>query len=587
MPPVPYVLDGGVTGSGALDVARQVKERVKSWAYAYRMTNDTKWMERLWTELQHAAANGTDSFGTAPDNWNSQHFLDLAEFTAAFAIGYDWLHDAWSDDRRTAIMWSIINLGLGIGLTEYNSGAAWWSAQGINGNWNCVCNGGLTLGALAILGDDPTGTASALLDKTVPNAAGICTNGPSADGTWSETANYWYFGTTGHAEMSSALLTATGGDYGMITNNANFNLTGLYHMYVTGMTSVFNYGDHGPNKYSTTANAMFLYSTVYNAPAYALFQRDRIDAADPWSMFWYNPAVEGAFWDGTPLDHNFSNAGDDWASMRSSWTDNDGMYIAMKAGSLVNHQTHGDLDCGDFVLDAMGQRWAGELGSGDYLSTGYFSNETQDSDRWLYYRKRTEGQNTLLLNKANQLVTAAPTTNFLSSGTAQGSSTVLDVPSDSTALFVADISSAYTGATIKRGIRFLSGRQQVLLQDEITCTDPIQWRMHTNATVDASGTSATLTLSGKTMTVQIVDAPTGATFATGPAVRDPTDPALPAGMVDQPNPGVTVLSIALTGGTYTLQVLFTPHWDNVDTSSFATPPTVALANWSLTSHSSG
>jgi hypothetical protein len=36
----------------------------------------------------------------------------------------------------------------------------------------------------------------------------------------------------------------------------------------------------------------------------------------------------------------------------------------MKAGQLTGHQTHGDLDAGDFVLDALGQRWAGEYGSG-------------------------------------------------------------------------------------------------------------------------------------------------------------------------------------------------------------------------------
>ena len=119
------------------------------------------------------------------------------------------------------------------------------------------------------------------------------------------------------------------------------------------------------------------------------------------------------------------------------------MYIAMKASKLTGHQTHGDLDCGDFVLDAMGQRWAGELGSADYLGANYFASEAQDSVRWLWYRKMTEGQNTLNVNGANQLVTAAPTIKWQTSGTQQGSSTVLDIPQDSSAYFVADLSSAY------------------------------------------------------------------------------------------------------------------------------------------------
>jgi hypothetical protein len=44
-----YYVDGG---SGVLDIAREVKERMKAFAYVYRMTNDTKWADRAWSELQ-------------------------------------------------------------------------------------------------------------------------------------------------------------------------------------------------------------------------------------------------------------------------------------------------------------------------------------------------------------------------------------------------------------------------------------------------------------------------------------------------------------------------------------------------------
>lgn len=51
MSTVPYVVDGGLTGSGILDVSRQVKERIKAFAYAYRLSNDSSWAERAWVEL--------------------------------------------------------------------------------------------------------------------------------------------------------------------------------------------------------------------------------------------------------------------------------------------------------------------------------------------------------------------------------------------------------------------------------------------------------------------------------------------------------------------------------------------------------
>ena len=342
-------------------------------------------------------------------------------------------------------MWTLNQYGLSFGVSVFQgdaSGDGWW-ATGTYGNWNCVCNGGLTMAALAILGDDTTGNAATLLGQTINNAKQNCVLTVTSDGTNNETANYWYFATNAHAEMASSLITAAGSDFGLLSTNANFNLTGLYHMYVKGPTSLFNYGDHGPNKFSTTANSMIFYGLHFNAPQYALFQRDQVDAAEPWSMFWYDPSVTGAFWDGLQLDHGFSFNGDQWASMRSSWTDMNALYVAMKGSQLVGHQTHGDLDCGDFVLDALGTRWAGELGSGDYLSDGYFDSELQNSTRWLYYRKRTEGQNTILVNQQNQDVTANPTMNYGSSGTVQGSSTVFKPSSDSTSFVVFDLTSAY------------------------------------------------------------------------------------------------------------------------------------------------
>jgi len=235
----------------------------------------------------------------------------------------------------------------------------------------------------------------------------------------------------------------------------------------------------------------------------------------------------------------------------------------------------------------MGQRWAGELGSGDYLSDGYFVGDDADSPRWLYYRKRTEGQNTIVVNKQNQELSAFPTCNFGSSGTAQGSSTVADVPSNSTAFFTADLTATYSGTSVKRGIRLINGRKQVLLQDDISnASTAVQWRMHTNATITiaSSGTSATLTLASKTLQVQLLNAPSGVTFSTAQPVRYSTDPPLPSGQTDQPNPGVTVLVIDVPAGTNSLQVLFNPQWDGMSAGSFQTPAAVPIDNWSLTSH---
>jgi len=216
-----------------------------------------------------------------------------------------------------------------------------------------------------------------------------------------------------------------------------------------------------------------------------------------------------------------------------------------------------------------------------------FTSEADNATRWLYYRKRTEGQNTILINAANQLAAEAlPTSVYDSDGVAQGSDTTFTPGSGSTAFYTTDMSTAYgSGSTIQRGIRMLNSRTQVLLQDDINTQGSIMWRAHTNATVTASGSSATLKLDGRTLVAQILS-PSDAVFTTMDAVRlasDPPEPQDPES-VDQPNPGVTVLVINVPAGQVSLQVLFTPQWPGVKTSDFPTPPNVPLGSWTLQSH---
>jgi hypothetical protein len=244
------------------------------------------------------------------------------------------------------------------------------------------------------------------------------------------------------------------------------------------------------------------------------------------------------------------------------------------------------LDAGDFVLDAMGQRFIGEHGSDNYLNPNYFSNETQGSERWTLYRKMTEGQNVIAINGQNQNVSAVPTlVSSGSSNTTQGPSTIFTVPSDSSAYIVTDLSTAYN-ANVQRGIRFLPGRRQILLQDELVgITDTSQWRVQTNATIsiDSTGRNATLSLGGQTLIAQILS-PDGVSFTSLPSTRTNKAPPIGAGCTDMENLGASVLAIDLPTGDNTVQVLFNPQWD--DFTDFVTPPSVALADWSLTSHNS-
>jgi hypothetical protein len=96
---------------------------------------------------------------------------------------------------------------------------------------------------------------------------------------------------------------------------------------------------------------------------------------------------------------------------------------------------------------------SGELCQDDYLNPEYFSSEAQTATRWIYYRCRTEGQNTLVYNAAasplfgNQVVTGTPTNSFGSTGEAQ-SALAYTVPATSAAYYVTDLSTAYSGPCV-------------------------------------------------------------------------------------------------------------------------------------------
>lgn len=186
-----YVYDGGPSGSGVLDIARRVQQRVKVWAYAYQRTGDSKWATRAWKELYamtgEAPGASATKVGKKGDTWNSAHFLDTAEFTFAFALAYDQMYDAWTSTQLSQFRGWIVNLGLKKGLSQISNNNFWLTATG---NWNCVCNNGLTAGALAIYNEDTTGVAKQILSKTIPNALDNCAQAIATDGTWLETADY-------------------------------------------------------------------------------------------------------------------------------------------------------------------------------------------------------------------------------------------------------------------------------------------------------------------------------------------------------------------------------------------------------------
>ena len=82
------------TGRRLLSVSRRCLDRVIHLSAAYRFTGKQSYLQRAEKEMLAAAAFS---------DWNPSHFLDVAEMTAALAIGYDWLYDGLSNATRPTI----------------------------------------------------------------------------------------------------------------------------------------------------------------------------------------------------------------------------------------------------------------------------------------------------------------------------------------------------------------------------------------------------------------------------------------------------------------------------------------------------
>jgi len=90
-------------GKRLLGVSRTCLQRVAYSAFAYRMTRTDAFLQDAQREMLAAA-----SF----DDWNPSHFLDVAEMTAALALGYDWLFNDLTPEVRQTIRTAIVEKGL-------------------------------------------------------------------------------------------------------------------------------------------------------------------------------------------------------------------------------------------------------------------------------------------------------------------------------------------------------------------------------------------------------------------------------------------------------------------------------------------
>ena len=445
--PVEYSLPDG---KRLLSISREAKNRIIPWAMLYKLTGDKVYSDRIWKEV-----NALTKF----PSWHPEHYLDTAEILYPMAIAYDWLYDIWSADQLKSMETAVKNFGFNTGLDRYEGRASHWG----NNNWTGVCNGGLTSAAIAYANSTQAADAAQkVLNYSIQDyEAGMYSYAP--DGGYLESPGYWSYGTDYMHVLISSLDSATGSTQG-IYYSPGFAQSAYFTTYFENEAGSWGFHDSGSGQTDTNCQAWFARKS--GDKSLGRIRQNAIDnklkKAHVYDVMWYGPGQIGDKVN-LNLDAHYSQVGS--TTMRSSW-DKGATLIGLHGGA--NNASHGDLDIGNFILYAAGKRLLMDLGSDNYNLPNYFGNKREQ-----YYKKRAEGQNTLVIGDVSYLKQDQVKNTI--------GEFIRNEFSEKSAISIVDMTTAYTTVNSgTRGVWFKDNRSTVVLQDEIKLKSEqiVRWGVH-------------------------------------------------------------------------------------------------------------
>lgn len=469
------------------NLATQLLLRVASWSMFYKLTDDAKYAERAWLEIE-STCNFAD--------WIDKHYLTTAEICVSAALAYDWLYDYLTPSRRKLLESALLEKGILKGLDRYESRAQMWPRT----NWNGICNSGTITGAMALLNIYPDICTKILGYGLADIEKSLYTFAP--DEAHSESAMYWEYHVKYYHMFLAALESTCGTDYGLL-NSPCFIGSSYFPYYIQSEIGSWPYhdslGDIVINNYS-------YWFAVKKSDAFLAKLRDeqisrakeiRINPPETptddiglsvcfFDLMWYRPFDIKNIKKDMPLDAYYRLI--DIVTMRSSWKKGS-IFTGLHGGN--NNADHGDLDTGNFILYSKGHKFFDDFGKENYEVPGYFS--WPGGSRYSYYRKRAEGHNTITIgecdkNKYDQEYYSSSKFSRIESN-------------DISSLAILDMKDAYRNYSpiqFNRGMLFTDNRSTIIIQDELKLNEKyeIRWQAHTlkefKTSIESNGKSAIL-----------------------------------------------------------------------------------------------
>ncbi len=523
-PPLPeYKTSDGLR---MMDQADSFESYMIIFGLAYQLSDNasdrTRIAEEAW-KMVEAVANFPD--------WNPQHHLDTAIFSAGFAIAYDWMYDYWTPERRAIMETAIYKNCFEIACDGYTNLASKMDGVRYKNNHNAFCNGGIANAAIAFMDVYPEVASNLVADSVrcleylfpVLAPDGCSYEGPSYAKL---TAEYI-------VRMFAALESGIGKLYA-IDRSAGLDEMAKSFLYLHSDATVTYHGDAGGFSFNDggrmdflTPSVMWMYSH-YGIVGYQDSVRDYFTRSTPSPnenaaqfLLFYNTAEPTGDSDIT-LDKCYYDTG--VATMRDNYGD-DQVFVGIKAGDTVRDRSH--LDQGSFVFDALGVRWAADMGKDSYGIQGYF--DWRNGTKWKIFRQRAQSHNTLIIDpdknpefvlwrdKSKNIPTRADITEFTT--IESGVKAIVDMSE----VLGDDATSA------KRGFLFTDNRQSLVVRDEVSLkgtNSTVYWLLYSTATPTVDGNTVTLTDkndANKKVTIEFVSNVKGEVVVEAATAMDGTD----------------------------------------------------------------
>jgi len=469
-------------GFRLLFVSRQMVERMGVLCMVYRIDKNREILDRIAREIQAVCAF---------EDWNPQHYLDVAEMSFAVALAIDWT-GKWLPAKTVSLAkTALIEKGIKPSFDLTNRRMFWIS--GTN-NWNAVCHGGLITAALMTFDVNPelaAETISRALDK-LPGS--LAEYGP--DGIYPEGPTYWGYGTSYSVVAANSLETALGSDFG-ISKSPGFMESPTFVLQATAPSGeAFNFADCGSTNRNRVAVLMNWFASKTGDELYfdkEVFEKpNKLGRMAGPGLVWLSRFEKKKF--GVLATQWYGNGKNPVAVFRD--TDND-FYLAAKGGKA--HLSHGNMDAGTFVFELNGIRWIIDPGNQAYYplnKIGFnLAGHCQDCPRWTLLTKKNQCHSTLTINNERFDV--------------EGQATIVDFKEGEQPEVTIDMSPLYFDnvESVKR--RFVKeNNTSILIEDEIeinNSTKHITFGLMTQAKVQPVKNGAILKQNGKELKLSVLE----------------------------------------------------------------------------------